>query len=365
MVVGIDFGMTCTAVAYSIAPEWARPLCVQSWPGQHHRSQLANKVATQVSYDESDRLTAWGLQCGFEEIATTIEREFKLYLDPGFRDAFAGLPEHHNAVRWYKDYMTSLHDHLDAFFSRTVPDWTQRDVEYLFSTPTTWTSPHLNPMLHSWLVEAGFVNYDNRRLRIAQTEAEAAAVYAAKSSFSAGDVIMVVDAGGATTDINILEIKEHSWERTQLVALNKAEGINVGSTQIDSHAKHLIKQRLRSLNALGDDDEIHWLAEDMLKENNFEGMKCAFDGSRTQMSTIMTVPMGTLPPALRNTPQRITITAHELRTFFDQQIDTMLNCIFAQMSELLREKPVTVKYIVLSGGLGSSKYVRSRLAFQI
>ncbi|ERF68598.1 hypothetical protein EPUS_04696 [Endocarpon pusillum Z07020] len=217
-------------------------------------------------------------------------------------------------------------------------------------------------LLDEWLSEVGFANYYNRKIRISQTEAEAAAVYAAKQSFTTGNIIIVVDVSGCITDINILEINKHSSERTQLVALNKAEGVNVGSILIDGEAEQLVKQRLHALNVSGNDDDIHWLAKDMLKEVNFEAMKCAFDGSPTQISTIMTIPPEGLPAARQGVPQKIKITAAELRTFFDRQIQIMFESIHHQIRELIREKPnVTVNFIVLSGGLGSSGYVRSCL----
>jgi len=251
-VVGIDFGMTCTAVAYSSAPEWARPECVQKWTGQYHESQLASKVATQVAYDGNGRLQSWGFKCDWDRVPTSVEKEFKLYLDPMFPDTYPNRPSHEEAVTWYKDYMKFLYDYLDSLFLRTIPDWAQRNVEFLFSVPTTWTSPRLTEQLKSWLSAAGFSNIYNRRIKISQTEAEAAAVYAAKQSFKVGDIIMIADAGGATTDINILEIKEHSQDKTQLTALNKAEGVNVGSTLMNGQAKRLVKERLQALSVPGD-----------------------------------------------------------------------------------------------------------------
>lgn len=46
-------------------------------------------------------------------------------------------------------------------------------------------------------------------------------------------------------------IKEHSQDKTQLTALNKAEGIDIGSTLIDGQAKRLVKDRLQALSVAG------------------------------------------------------------------------------------------------------------------
>lgn len=362
VVVGIDFGMTCTGVAYSTAPEWAEPKCIQRWPGQF---QLANKVTTQVAYDDRDRLITWGFQCHrTTDVATSIMNEFKLYLDPSFPDNHPGRPSHQEAVRWYKDFMRSLWVHLDSYFDSVIPDWRQRNVQILISIPTTWTSPQLTARLKSWLEEAGLATAYNRRVDVNQTEAEAAAVYAAKQTFKVGDIIMVADAGGATTDINILEITERRRDRAKLRALDKAEGINVGSTQIDGHVKELVKAQLKQRRVQCNDDEVHWLAEDMMKSCAFEEIKCGFDGTQLQMDTHMAIPEENFPEHNRYQRQHVTITVDQLRSIFDNQLKLMFSAMDNKLHELMNQRPDPVKYLVLSGGLGSSKYVQRRIQAQ-
>lgn len=56
------------------------------------------------------------------------------------------------------------------------------------------------------------------------------------------------------------------------------------------------------------------------------------------------------------------ITAEELKCFFDEQLEVIFESIHQQMLELTRERPQdSVKYLVLSGGPGSSTYVQRRL----
>src|SRR5436853_6723287 len=92
-------------------------------------------------------------------------------------------------------------------------------------------------------------------------------------------------------DINILELRTRTSERTHLKALNKAEGVNVGSTLIDGHARNVIKDRLRALNINGDEQVLHWMAEDMMEGSDFEIFKCAFDGNEMQMDLHIPVPV--------------------------------------------------------------------------
>jgi hypothetical protein len=122
----------------------------------------------------------WG-KCNMTNEEISEEREFKLYLDPTYRDDSEGCPSHAEAVKYYKDYMRALHNHLEQVFQQRVWEWSQCLVEYRFSIPTTWKSARLTSQLKGWLAEAGFADTPSRRVVISQTEAEAAAVYAAKN----------------------------------------------------------------------------------------------------------------------------------------------------------------------------------------
>jgi hypothetical protein len=92
-------------------------------------------------------------------------------------------------------------------------------------------------------------------------------------------------------DINILELRTRNSERTHLKALNKAEGVNAGSTLIDGHARNLIKDRLRALNVNGDEEALHWMTEEMMEGSDFEIVKCAFDGNEMQLDLHIPVPV--------------------------------------------------------------------------
>ena len=84
IVVGIDLGMTSTGVAYTFAPDWARPETIQNWPG-NFRGSLADKVDTKIAYDDNGGITGWGFAID-ENNTEGYEQYFKLYLDPDFND---------------------------------------------------------------------------------------------------------------------------------------------------------------------------------------------------------------------------------------------------------------------------------------
>ena len=93
VIVGIDFGMTSTGVAYSAGPEWMRPETIQNWPG-NLRGGIADKVDSKIAYDSKGQITSWGFMvdsCRVSEDCR-LEELFKLYLDPDFRDPYDGAP---------------------------------------------------------------------------------------------------------------------------------------------------------------------------------------------------------------------------------------------------------------------------------
>jgi hypothetical protein len=95
-------------------------------------------------------------------------------------------------------------------------------------------------------------------------------------------------------------------EKTHLKALNKAEGINVGSVLIDQLVKKVVRDRLRTLNVNGDENTLRWMAEDMMEDSYFETFKRAFDGNEMQLDLHMPVP-GTSP--LGGPARKVIITA--------------------------------------------------------
>jgi len=78
--------------------------------------------------------------------------------------------------------------------------------------------------------------------RILRT-AEAAAIYASKQSMARGDVYLVCDAGGGTTDISVLKVETANRGLVELTPLTWVEGESVGSTLIDFKMKTIVKVR--------------------------------------------------------------------------------------------------------------------------
>lgn len=127
----------------------------------------------------------WGT-CKSARNVYVEEKEFKLFLNPLYPDAAQGGFEHDKAVKNYIYYMGELFRHINGILATRLPRWHERNVEYRLSIPTTWKNPQLTAQLRSWLGEAGWTSTTNRKVTFSRTEAEAAAVYAAKDDQVSG-----------------------------------------------------------------------------------------------------------------------------------------------------------------------------------
>lgn len=211
-----------------------RPLLVNKWPGSH---EVVNKVPTQVCYRAGYKRYRWGFECPApSELERTMDviEYFKLYLDPallGRRIDLENFPiyQEENVQMWWEDYLKALYGHIAEHINTALReyglgDWKSNRIEYIFSIPTTWAGSRVIEVFRKIVKKAGFGEYENHSVHIKLTEAEAAAVYTAKSSnhqesvhqrsqdigsasdpssggssLKEGDILLICDSGGGTT----------------------------------------------------------------------------------------------------------------------------------------------------------------------
>ncbi|KAK1142194.1 hypothetical protein N8T08_008120 [Aspergillus melleus] len=190
IVVGIDFGMTYTGVAYSCGPEWAPPKTIQRWPGRL-LSELANKVPTSLEYcSESNQLRNWGFKCDPEAKGSDIKEFFKLHLAPQSHEEFRGGSTRQEAQRWFQDFILCIYQHVVSIFNDTIPHFDSRHVEFSFSVPTTWKDVRMVQETREILERVINTKTPRHRAFIGLTEAEAAAVYAGNEHYLVDDTIL-------------------------------------------------------------------------------------------------------------------------------------------------------------------------------
>lgn len=349
-------------VAYS-QPPWRQVKSFQQWGAIV--SEVANKVPSRVAYSiRSQKLIGWGFNCDADDPDADIQEFFKLYLDPDYHDDYDGV-SNADARRYYRDYLSLIHAHVARFFYERMPNFATMAVEFIFSVPTTWRNPALIDDLERIIREAGFGRDGPlHTARVTLTEAEAAAVNVIADYVHRDDVICICDAGGGTTDVNILKLRSDHGTPIKLQPLSKVEGAAVGSALIDIRVQQFLESRL----ALIQDrlaEPVQEVAEKMLL-GRFERFKCIFGTSAANVPALFLEVPG-IPPGM-DIPQagiqnsRIAISQAHLQQLFDEQVGAMIELLREQIVALETIAPgQKVAYLVLSGGLGSSQYVRDRV----
>ncbi|KAF4215748.1 hypothetical protein CNMCM6805_003332 [Aspergillus fumigatiaffinis] len=368
IVVGVDFGMTCTGVAYSIGPEWLPPRTIQRWPGKLI-SELANKVPTAIEYESpSHSVKSWGFLCNTEDPASDIKEYFKLHLAPGSHPD--GKITRVEAQRWLQDYIRCICQHATAHFRDTLPSFAACKVEWVFSVPTTWKDVRMVEETRYLLQRAinmgsPGMSPENNRAVIGLTEAEAAAVYACKEHYQMDDIVLVCDAGGGTTDVNILQLKSARGEPTKLDQFGSVEGRPIGSVFIDRGMHSLICERLSKLHNRLDMSPSHTAWRMIL--GRFQRLKCAFGTSAAANTPSLKLDVPGLKPG-PDLPEaevydgQMSISWDDLQQCFDAKIAEMFDLLDGQIRHMHdRFATERISYLILSGGFGSSPYVRKRL----
>lgn len=366
IIVGIDFGMTSTGVAYSAAPDWQRPETIQNWPG-NSRGSIADKVDTKIAYDVNGNIAGWGFAIEDADSGMDmIEEYFKLYLDPDFVDGMEDPPTLKEARRWFVDYLTCLFKTLDRWLNDIIPRYQSKRVEFKFSVPTTWKNPAMIAETEQLIRNAGFGSRNPLHMsEITLTEAEAAAVYAAQQRYDTGQIVLVCDAGGGTSDVNILKVINSGIGLTELAPLQHVEGRAIGSTLIDFRVEKLIAERLHVIDGYLS-EPVATVANKMIKEKSrFESFKCNLGDDVMDLPTLRLsipgVPAGlTVKPHIENS--QLILFKSEIEQIFDAQVERLCELIDGQLYQLEKSRPgELITYLVLSGGLGSSPYLQQKL----
>jgi hypothetical protein len=232
---------------------------IQNWKSKHPRAKN-DKVPTTLSYKNGDldgggELEQWGFGCDRQR--PHVEW-FKRYLNPkALREFQRSLPRQAytpQAIhRFYVDFLKELYDWTKHIVTRTTnskrADFRKAKVEFLFSLPSTINSPEIAERFREYIHEAGFASGGVRHsAELGLTEPEAAAVDAVTNSdqsFNPGDILLLVDAGGGTTDICILEL-EGDISEPRFRELLPVRGIEIGSTNIDEAFEELAERKIQS-----------------------------------------------------------------------------------------------------------------------
>jgi hypothetical protein len=346
-----------------------------------------NKVPTILSYSRSTKqLSKWGFEAESPLERQNPDREpvdwFKVLLDESYYNKIKALESGNGSIpdtmdeveSYFFDYLNALYKHIESRLASELPvgkSWKDTRIEFVFSVPTTWQPHPTVEKFRSIASRSGYGHEENHSLAIGLTEAEAAAVHTsveAPGLFTTGDVLLVCDIGGGTTDLSILKVKSKSDAGSlQLSQMDVVQGRTIGSAKIDEAFEKLAMQRLTVANAsrpiqgavLGD---VAWR---MMKSREFQNAKCDF-GSPDD-TPIFVVPTPGIDGSYESEVAQLfhggmQFAKRDMQALFDTQIVGLYDLIDQQIQRFkTANQGERITHLILSGGLGNSAYVQDRL----
>ncbi|KAF3033087.1 hypothetical protein E8E12_003621 [Didymella heteroderae] len=290
------------------------------------------------------------------------------------------VPPIHEVEKWYTDYFQFLYRTIEARLKGELAStWESAKIEYIFSVPTTWRPLPTVERFRRIIAAAGFGSNPNHKANIGLTEAEAAAVYTARSMpgiFKENEILFVCDVGGGTTDLSVFRVLNTIGGSLSLKQLDVVFGATIGAAQLDSLFENAVLERLQLADrsvptGLHDLNSAAW---EMRISKEYQNAKCDYGSEESLADTdTFAVRVPKLDPSYTNQQFEISggdmyFQRDDLKGNFDEQIAKLFEMMDTQLIRLQQKHPTEqVAHLVLSGGLGNSAYVqsclRSRYAF--
>ncbi|KAK7422975.1 hypothetical protein QQX98_001265 [Neonectria punicea] len=385
LIVGIDFGMTGTAVAFA-APIDQNISVLQQWPGSHLRQ---DKVPSTIAYRD-DMPFSWGFDVSQDmSNARDIKSFFKGVFDEQDlnrvnQDAALSITVG-QVEKWLTDYFRQLYAHIKNSLETRLPlgkEWKAAKIRFLFSYPTNWGDETIRRFKRV-IEEAGFGQSDGpssgpHKVEAALDEAHAAmAYYFAESKLpNDGDHLMIADIGGGTSDVSIFLVKGYEDMSPKLFSKVASLGSNIGSTKIDEGFETILRERLALPNV--EDANTATLATavevqtwKMVEDPAFLEAKCRYgakpSGTLAKPYFFVTVPVPSKSSSNSHPEIEDRMMKFDKEELFKPLFDDQCSKIWKQFDEQIKKAFPSSDldemklHVVLAGGMGSSEYVKNFL----
>ncbi|SCO14121.1 uncharacterized protein FFE2_13066 [Fusarium fujikuroi] len=358
LVVGIDVGMSGTGVAYR-RKGYAK-VTTLGWGNDMKDPKTPTRVFYNVHH-QPPRLVGWGMEVPYDSVDHPQLKEW-FKVDLGAVDA-----DRVEVKRIYKDFLTSLFRELST--QRFTPallggkQFEETRVLFLFSVPALW-DPAVVHDFTQLVRESGFEKEGLRSVRVIMTEPQAVAAYeicVSNPSYKLknGQNVLIVDAGGGTTDFCLLKMDGSYEKPPQAMELAPPAACATGSTYIDRGFEEMVTTYLQDKrdSLVRDIEDVSW---DMRNSNLFHTRKHGFD-SDTWDDLKFKIPSKNSAVA----SFVLTRFSESLGSLFDRQIDEITQRIGLFVGAFQTDSETDYKnrldYIILAGGLGSSRYVLHKI----
>ncbi|KAH7191731.1 uncharacterized protein B0J16DRAFT_393692 [Fusarium flagelliforme] len=354
--VAIDFGTTFTStipqhpVAFLLSNGTIH--CFNNWPGNKNSGET--KVPSRLVYNHDNTVSSWGFSSSIYDDPLPIGKKeypyFKMFLDEETCEEMriagqSSIRSTTEAARCVTDYLQQIYRHIKITYEEmTGANWASSAVVFLFSVPTTWKGLDASNTLKAAIRAAGFGTEGPRHsAQIDLTEAEAAAVDTLKNGlvkFSTGDVFLIVDAGGGTTDFSLVQVTSVHKGRAQMSQIAEVGGIGIGSTLIDFSFRKLVEERL----AKCPDVPFYitnGLAETMMNSQHFKRVKHLF-GDPAAIAQSYRILMPGVPNNFRHARLRaeagyMLFDRSEIQSLFDPHVERILAGVRGQLAWMVQQ----------------------------
>ncbi|KAF5579949.1 hypothetical protein FPCIR_10778 [Fusarium pseudocircinatum] len=356
LVVGIDVGMSGTGVAYR--RKGYAEVTALGWGNDMKDPKTPTRVFYNVHH-QPPKLVGWGMEVPDDSVEHPELKEwFKVDLGSVYTDQV-------DVKRMYKDFLTSLFRELSTQrFTPALLGGTQFEetrVLFLFSVPALW-DPAVVQDFTQLIRESGFEKEGLRSVRVTMTEPQAVAAYEIcvpnlEFKFKNGENILIVDAGGGTTDFCLLKMDDSYEKPPQAMELAPPTACTAGSTYIDRGFEEMVMTYLQDKrdSLVGDIEDVCW---DLRNSNRFHMRKHGFNPDNcTDLEFDI--------PLKNSAPASFLLTGESLGSLFDRQIDEINDNIGQHVRAFVTNGGANsenhLDYIILAGGLGSSRYVLGKM----
>ncbi|KAF5545607.1 hypothetical protein FMEXI_5996 [Fusarium mexicanum] len=355
LVVGIDVGMSGTGVAYR-RKGYAEVTCLE-WGIDKKDPKTPTRVFYNVR-DQPPKLVGWGMEVPDDSVEPLELREW-FKVDLGAIDA-----DQFEVKRMYRDFLTSLFYELSTHrFTPAIlggKSFEEASVLFLFSVPALW-DPAVVEDFMQLVRESGFEEKGLRSARVTMTEPQAVAAYeicVPNSEYKLkvseprppgnpqltcisqnGENVLIVDAGGGTTDFCLLKMDDSYEKPPQAMELAPPTACTTGSTFIDQGFEEMVMTYLQDKrdSLVRDIDDVSW---DLRNSNLFHIGKREFDPDNWNDLEFNI-------PLKNSAPTSFVLTGKSL--------------VKAFMTDSGTNSENHLDYIILAGGLGSSRYVLGKI----